>query len=41
MITIADARTATNLSRKYVIPLLNVLEKNGKVKRQENDRIVL
>ena len=41
VITIADARTATNLSRKYVIPLLNVLEKNGKVKRQENDRIVL
>nr|WP_315442696.1 selenocysteine-specific translation elongation factor [uncultured Treponema sp.] len=41
IITIADARTATNLSRKYVIPLLNVLEKNGKVKRQENDRIVL
>ena len=41
IITIADARTATNLSRKYVIPLLNILEKNGKVKRQENDRIVL
>ena len=41
IITIADARTATNLSRKYVIPLLNVLEKNGKVKRQDNDRIVL
>ncbi|EEV21605.1 selenocysteine-specific translation elongation factor [Treponema vincentii ATCC 35580] len=41
IITIADARNATNLSRKYVIPLLNVLEKNGKVKRQENDRIVL
>ena len=41
IITIADARTATGLSRKYVIPLLNVLEKNGKVKRQENDRIVL
>ena len=41
IITIADARTATNLSRKYVIPLLNILEKTGKVKRKENDRIVL
>ena len=39
--TIADARTASGLSRKYVIPLLNILEKNGKVKRQDNDRIVL
>ena len=41
IITIADARTASGLSRKYVIPLLNILEKNGKVKRQDNDRIVL
>ena len=41
IITISDARTATGLSRKYVIPLLNVLEKTGKVKRNENDRIVL
>ncbi|MGP1443995.1 selenocysteine-specific translation elongation factor [Treponema sp.] len=41
IITIADARTASGLSRKYVIPLLNILEKTGKVKRQDNDRIVL
>ena len=41
VITIADARTASGLSRKYVLPLLNLLEKTGKVKRKENDRIVL
>ena len=41
LITIADARTASGLSRKYLLPLLNVLEKNGKVKRNGNDRIVL
>ena len=41
LITIADARTASGLSRKYIIPLLNVLEKNGRVKREGNDRIVL
>ncbi len=41
IITIADARAASGLSRKYVLPLLNILEKNGKVTRKENDRIVL
>lgn len=41
VITIADARSSTGLSRKYVIPLLNILEKTGKLRRQENDRIVL
>lgn len=39
--TIADAREASGLSRKYIIPLLNVLEKTGKVKRNGNDRVVL
>ncbi len=38
---IADARTASGLSRKYIIPLLNAMEKDGKVKRNGNDRIVL
>ena len=41
IITIADARASSGLSRKYIIPLLNVMEKNGKVKREGNDRIVL
>ena len=41
VITIADARAASGLSRKYIIPLLNVMEKNGKVRREGNDRIVL
>jgi len=39
--TIADARAASGLSRKYIIPLLNVMEKEGKVARRDNDRIVL
>lgn len=41
LITIAEARSSSGLSRKYVIPLLNLLEKAGKVQRKENDRIVL
>lgn len=41
LISIADARTASGLSRKYLLPLLNILEKNGKVKRIGNDRVVL
>jgi len=32
-ITIADARDATELSRKYLIPLLNRIETDGLVKR--------
>lgn len=40
-LTIADARDATGLSRKYILPLLNLLEKEGKLKRSGNDRIVL
>lgn len=41
LITIADARSSSGLSRKYVIPLLNLLEKAGQVQRKDNDRIVL
>lgn len=41
IITISEARERTNLSRKYIIPILNLLEKDKKVKRVENDRIVL
>lgn len=41
VITIAEARERTGLSRKYIIPILNLLEKEKKVKRNENDRIVL
>ena len=40
-ISIADAREVTGLSRKYILPILNLLEKEGKLKRQDNDRIVL
>lgn len=39
--TIAEARDATGLSRKYILPILNLLEKEGKLKRDGNDRIVL
>lgn len=38
--TVADARESTGLSRKQLIPLLNRLEKDGWVKRIENDRQV-
>ncbi|PIE97609.1 MAG: selenocysteine-specific translation elongation factor [Treponema sp.] len=41
LISISDARQATSLSRKYIIPILNCMEKSGKVKREGNDRIVL
>ncbi len=41
IITIADARDVTGLSRKYILPVLNILEKDGKLKRNGNDRVVL
>ncbi|MGP1594606.1 MAG: selenocysteine-specific translation elongation factor [Treponema sp.] len=41
VITIADARSATGLSRKYVLPLLNTLERQHKLARSGSDRIVL
>ena len=39
-LTIAEAKARTQLSRKYVIPLLNRLESDGYVKRSGDDRIV-
>ena len=39
--TIADARESTGLSRKYIIPILNIMEKMKMVNRDGNDRIVL
>ena len=38
--SIADARERIHLSRKQFIPLLNRMEKDGWVKRIENDREV-
>ncbi len=40
ILTIADTKNRTGLSRKYVIPLLNRMESDGFVKRSGNDRIV-
>lgn len=39
--TISEARDATGLSRKYILPILNLLEKNGVLKRDGSDRIVI
>ncbi len=39
--TIPDAKERTSLSRKYIIPLLNRMESDGYVKRDENERIVM
>lgn len=41
IITIAFVKEKTKLSRKYVIPLLNALEREKLLKRQGNDRIVI
>ena len=41
IITIAFVKEKTGLSRKYVIPLLNVLEREKLLKRQGNDRVVI
>ena len=38
-ISISDAREATGLSRKYLIPLLNRIEREGKIKRLGDFRI--
>jgi len=40
-ISIAEAKDATGLSRKYIIPILNITEKMKILKRDGNDRIVL
>ncbi len=39
-LTIGEAKTRTALSRKYIIPLLNRMERDGFVKRSGDDRIV-
>ena len=39
--TIPDAKDRTGLSRKYIIPLLNRMEADKLVRRDENQRIVL
>ncbi|UCF97035.1 MAG: selenocysteine-specific translation elongation factor [Spirochaetaceae bacterium] len=39
-LTIAEAKTRTQLSRKYIIPLLNRMEKDGLVKRSGDERII-
>lgn len=41
VITISGTRELTGLSRKYILPIFNLLEKAGKLKRSENDRIVI
>ncbi len=39
--SIPEAKERTSLSRKYIIPLLNRMEKDGYVKRDGNERVVL
>ena len=39
--TVPEAKAATGLSRKYILPLLNRLEHEGFVKREGDERIVL
>lgn len=39
--TIALTKERTGLSRKYIIPLLNRMEEEKRVKREDNERIVL
>ena len=40
ILTIGEAKTRTALSRKYIIPLLNRMERDGFVKRSGDERIV-
>jgi selenocysteine-specific elongation factor len=39
-LTIARTKERTGLSRKYVIPLLNRMERDGFVKRSGDDRVI-
>ncbi|OEJ13754.1 selenocysteine-specific translation elongation factor [Brachyspira hampsonii] len=41
IITIASVRDKTGLSRKYVLPILNALEREKLVRKEGNERIVL
>ena len=40
ILTIARTKEQSGLSRKYVIPLLNRMERDGFVKRSGDDRVV-
>lgn len=40
-LTIEEAKRATGLSRKYILPLLNRMERDGWVKRRGADRLIL
>ncbi len=40
-ISIADVRESTGLSRKYIIPIFNIMERMKLLKRDGNERIVL
>jgi len=39
-LTIGEAKEATGLSRKYILPLLNRMERDGWVKRWGDDRVI-
>lgn len=39
--SIPEAKERTGLSRKYMLPLLNRLEKDGRLKREGDARVVL
>ncbi|QLE87460.1 selenocysteine-specific translation elongation factor [Shewanella sp. Scap07] len=41
LLSMADIKDRTQLSRKYAIPLANRMERDGWVKRQDNHRLVL
>ncbi|MBW5396031.1 SelB domain-containing protein, partial [Brachyspira hampsonii] len=41
IITISSVRDKTGLSRKYVLPILNALEREKLVRREGSERIVL
>ncbi|HUX39462.1 MAG TPA: SelB C-terminal domain-containing protein [Rectinemataceae bacterium] len=38
---VGEAKAATGLSRKWILPLLNRMERDGRVRRSGDDRIVL
>lgn len=40
-LSIADARESTGLSRKYIIPLFNIFERRGFLKRRGDIRIII
>ncbi len=40
LITLAEAKQVTSLSRKYLLPFLNRMERDGWVKRRGDDRVI-